>query len=969
MESCYREIPVSTYRLQFNYSFTFKDATRLIPYLHALGITHCYASPYFKAVPGSLHGYDVVDPASLNPEIGTEADYQELTQTLKNFGMGQILDLVPNHMGINNSANRWWQDVLENGPSSPYARFFDIDWAPVKEELENRVLLPILGDQYGIVLENQEIQLRFDDDVGFYLQYYDHRLPLDPGTWVSILSFRYDELTRELGNGNNHIQEFNRIRMGLSQLPQRTDQHHERIEKRHREKESLRRRLLTVVQESQAIATFLQENLRLFNGKKGDRHSFDPLDSLVSNQAYRLAYWRVAAEEINYRRFFDNNELAAIRIEQPEVFQAIHRLALELLQEGALTGIRIDHVDGLYDPGAYLRQWQQWAEGHLSQTPDSRGRTLFILVEKILGKHENLNEDWPIHGTTGYDFLTLVNNLFVQPENRRAFDQTYTRFIKHSSHWDDLEYRCKKLIMNNSLPSEINALGHQLNLLSERNRRSRDFTLNSLINAVREIMACFPVYRTYVTPSIAEGVTDRDKAYIRLAVARAKRRNPAVNNLLFDFIRLLLLKLPGEESEWNWEDASPFVMTFQQTTSPVMAKAVEDTAFYIYNRLVSLNEVGGEPDQFGVSLPAFHERMSERQLKWPHSISATSTHDTKRGEDVRARLNVLSEIPKEWRKHLALWHRLNKKAKTTSEDHIIPDRNEEYLLYQTLLGSWPSSDLDDQHYQDFIERIQSYITKALREAKVHTSWLNPDESYESGVRGFIAAILTRTRRNVFLDDFLHFQRELARYGIYNSLSQVLVKITAPGTPDFYQGTELWDLNLVDPDNRRPVNYEHRFQLLEELKSASTPEEMTARLRAALENPQDGKIKFLVMMSALQFRKEHHTLFLHGSYQPLEAFGRKSQHLCAFARVKDRDMSLTLTSRFFTDLVSDPTTLPIGNGVWEGTGVFLPLEWSGFQFQDILTGRIVSPEQLDGQLRLPAAIVFQHFPGAILKRVS
>ena len=373
-----------------------------------------------------------------------------------------------------------------------------------------------------------------------------------------------------------------------------------------------------------------------------------------------------------------------------------------------------------------------------------------------------------------------MNNVFVQHENRRAFDQIYTRFIKHSSDWDDLVYRCKKLIMNSSLSSEINALGHQLNLLSERNRRSRDFTLNSLINAVREIIACFPVYRTYVTPSPSEEIMDRDRAYIRLAVARAKRRNPAVNNLVFDFIRMLLLKLPGEGSEWNWDDACPFVMKFQQTTSPVMAKGVEDTAFYIYNRLISLNEVGGEPEQFGVSLPTFHDRMHERQLKWPHGLSATSTHDTKRGEDVRARLNVLSEIPKEWRKHLALWHRLNKKAKNTIEDQIVPDRNEEYLLYQTLLGSWPCTDLDDQSYQEFTERMQSYMTKALREAKVHTSWLNPDESYESGIQNFIAAILTRTRPNAFLNDFLPFQQELARYGFYNSLSQVLLKITAPG---------------------------------------------------------------------------------------------------------------------------------------------------------------------------------------------
>ena len=968
MEQSQQHIPISTYRLQFNHSFTFNDATKQVPYFHALGITHCYASPYLKAVPGSLHGYDVVDPASLNPEIGSKDDYQKFVQVLKTHGMGHILDVVPNHMGITHPANLWWQDVLENGPSSRYAKYFDIDWAPVKEELEDKVLLPILGDQYGIVLENQEIRLCFKDGV-FYLQYFENRLPLDPGTWELILSFRLEELAEALPETDAHLQELKSIITSLLHLPQRTEDDPQRIEERYREKEVISRRLLTLTQESPSIASFLQENLLQFNGIKGNYSSFDRLDDLVSNQAYRLAYWRVAAEEINYRRFFDINELAAIRIEESEVFNEIHQLVLQFLQEGSLTGIRIDHVDGLYDPRAYLRQWQLWAEKHLSQTADAKGRFLFILVEKILGKNEPLSEDWPTHGTTGYDFLALLNNIFVQTENRRAFDQIYARFIKHSFEWDDLVYRCKELIMSSSMSSEINALGHQLNLLSERNRRTRDFTLNSLIHAVREIIACFPVYRTYVTPPPSEEVMDRDRAYIRLAVARAKRRNPAVNNLVFDFIRTLLLKLPGEGSEWNWDDACPFVMKFQQTTSPVMAKGAEDTAFYIYNRLVSLNEVGGEPEQFGIPLPTFHERISERQLKWPHGLSATSTHDTKRGEDIRARLNVLSEIPKEWRKHLALWHRLNKKAKTTIEDQIVPDRNEEYLLYQTLLGCWPCTDLDDQGYQEITERIQNYMTKALREAKVHTSWLNPDDSYESGVRSFIAAILTRPRQNAFLNDFLPFQQELTRYGFYNSLSQVLLKITAPGIPDFYQGTELWDLNLVDPDNRRPVNYEHRHQLLEEMKSSLDPEEKTARLRMALENPLDGRIKFLVTMSALQFRQEQAPLFLYGSYHPLETYGQKSQHLCAFARMKDGEISLTLIPRFFTGLVSDPTTLPIGKAVWEDTGVLLPPECAGSHFQEILTGGLVSPEHQEGKLRLPAASVFEHFPGAILKRSS
>ena len=963
-----RHIPVSTYRLQFNQFFTFKDAARIIPYLHALGITHCYASPYLKAVPGSLHGYDVVDPSLLNPEIGSEEDFKEFVQALRTHDMGHILDIVPNHMGITTSANFWWQDVLENGPSSRYARYFDIDWTPVKQELEHKVLLPILGDQYGIVLENQEIVLCCEDGT-FYLQYFEHRLPLDPGTWTLVLSFRLEDLTQESDETDPHLQEYKSILTALSHLPQRTEHDPERINERYREKEVIRRRLLALTQESPRIEEFLQANLTLLNGVKGNHRSFDLLDALVSNQAYRLAYWRVAAEEINYRRFFDINELAAIRIEQPEVFEEIHQLVLRFLQEGSLTGIRIDHVDGLYDPGAYLQQWQQWAAEHLNLPSDLRGRSLYLLVEKILGKNEPLNETWPTHGTTGYDFLTLLNNLFVQTDHERIFDQIYSRFIKDSSDLDDLVYRCKKLIMSSSLSSEINALGHQLNLLSERNRRTRDFTLNSLIHAVREIIACFPVYRTYVTPSDSEEVLDRDRVYIRLAVARAKRRNPAITNLVFDFIRTLLLKLPGEGMGWSWDEAYPFVMKFQQTTSPVMAKSVEDTAFYIYNRLISLNEVGGEPGHFGIPLSTFHERMRERQLKWSHGLSTTSTHDTKRGEDIRARLNVLSEIPKEWRKHVGIWHRWNKRARTTIEDQIVPDRNEEYFLYQTLLGCWPCAELDDQQYQSFRERIQRYMIKALREAKVHSSWLNPDEAYETGVCTFIEKIMTRTRPNAFLNDFRPFHHTISRYGLYNSLSQVLLKITAPGIPDFYQGTELWDLNLVDPDNRRPVDYDDRRQLLEHMQQTIQRDGRLALLQTLLNDPLDGRLKCLIMMTALQFRKDHSDLFLHGNYQPLEASGKKSQHLCAFARIHEEHVAITLTPRFFQGLVSDPHTLPIGKSVWEETWIPLPPECAGSRYQDVLTGEIRNPIHQDGVVGLPLETVFQHFPLALLERIS
>ncbi|RMH31502.1 MAG: malto-oligosyltrehalose synthase [Nitrospirae bacterium] len=960
-------IPLSTYRLQFNYQFTFTQAARLVPYLHALGITDCYASPYLKAVPGSLHGYDIVDPTSLNPEIGSPEEYQAFVDALRAYEMGQILDVVPNHMGIANSANPWWQDVLENGPSSRYASYFDIDWTPAKPELENKVLLPILGDQYGIVLENQEIVLCYEEGV-FFLRYYTNRLPLDPKTWLLILSFRQDELSQQLEETDASLLEYQSIMTAISNLPSRTERDQDRIAVRYREKEVIRRRLATLTQDSPFIAQFLAESIRMLNGTRGVRRSFDLLDALVSDQAYRLAYWRVASEEINYRRFFDINELAAIRMEHPGVFEDVHQLVFRMLQQGAVTGLRIDHVDGLYDPRDYLHKWQAWAQEHLPVSPDDRGRAVFLVVEKILGKNEPLCEDWPIHGTTGYDFLALVNNVFIHTEHQQAFDKLFARFTKEPMDLDELLYRCKRLIMSSSMSSEINALGHRLDQLSERDRRTRDFTLNSLIHAIREIIAGFPVYRTYVTPDPQEAVMDRDRLYIRLAVARAKRRNPTLSNLVFDFIRTLLLKEFSDEAGWDWENACPFVMKFQQTTSPVTAKGVEDTACYVYNRFLSVNEVGSELEQFGLDLDTFHHRMEERCARWPHSLSTTSTHDTKRSEDVRARLNVLSELPKEWARCISRWHRLNRRARTLIEDRHVPDPNEEYLLYQTLIGAWPFEDLDDQAYAAFVDRIQQYMNKALREAKRHTSWLNPHIDYEHGVQTFIAKILDRTRPNPFLQEFLPFQRKIAGYGIYNSLSQLLIKVTAPGIPDFYQGAELWDFHLVDPDNRQPVDFAVRHTLLAELQRQSTHHSRLAFLRTLLEQPADGRIKLFVTWSSLQFRKSHAEAFLNGTYQALEAHGDRKFHVCAFARIHESCTAVTIVPRFVTGLIPSPLTLPLGKDTWRDTWVSVPAERVNVEYRNVFSDEIYRTTDRNGIPSLPMEEVCQHFPLALLERM-
>lgn len=955
-------VPVATYRLQFNRAFPFKAATEIVSYLHDLGVTDWYASSYLKAVPGSTHGYDIVDPTVLNPELGTEEEYREFIRTLQAHDMGHILDVVPNHMGIGQSANAWWLDVLENGPSSRFAGLFDIDWHPVKRELEDKVLLPILGDLYGTVLENQELILVYEEG-RFVVHYYDHRLPVAPKPSAMILGHNLDDLIAQAGAASPQVQELRSIITALRNLPSRAELDPQRVEERYREKEIIRQRLAALVRDSPAITNFLDHNVRIFNGTKGDPRSFDLLDALLNDQAYRLAYWRVAAEEINYRRFFDINELAAIRMEDEEVMKTSHALVFRLLKDGCVTGLRIDHVDGLSDPGRYLRQWQAWAQRELR-------RPLFLVVEKILGKDEPLPGTWPVSGTTGYDFLNLVNGLFVQAAHERAMEDVYVRFIGHRISFDELAYESKKLIMQASMASEINVLGHQLNLLSERDRRSRDFTLNSLTNAIREVIASFPIYRTYVTEGL-EAPLDRDRAYVRLAVARAKRRNPALSGLVFDFVRSLLLKEWDERTQQDRGDQLRFVMKFQQMTGPVTAKGVEDTAFYRYNWLVSLNEVGGDPLRVGVPLATFHQRLRERQAYWPSSLSATSTHDTKRSEDARARINVLSEIPREWKAHVTRWAKLNKKHKVDVEGQLVPDRNEEYLLYQTLVGVWPLTALDDAPYRLLCDRIQEYMSKALKEAKVHTSWVNPDQAYEGAVRRFVEAILDRTKPSSFLDDFLPFQERIAHAGIWNSLSQVVLKIAAPGIPDFYQGTELWDFSLVDPDNRRPVDYGIRVSMLADLQRARAECGSDARrlVRALLDHRVDGRIKLYTTMIGLTYRRANRALFQNGEYISLDSQGPRADHVCAFTRLYREQAIVTVVPRLVASLISDPTSPPVGSAIWGDTMALVPSWRQGSPYRNLFTGETWSSQTVGERQMLPVADVLGEYPVALLERLT
>jgi (1->4)-alpha-D-glucan 1-alpha-D-glucosylmutase len=940
-------IPLSTYRLQFNKTFTFRDAEAIVGYLHALGVSDAYASSYLKAVPGSPHGYDVADPTRLNPDIGSDEDYWRWIDALRTRGMGHVIDLVPNHMGIAKSANPWWLDVLENGPSSRFAHFFDIEWHPVKDELADKVLIPILGDQYGEVLERQELRLTYSGGA-FLVRYYDDALPVAPDTYADILDpAREDWLADHAGPDADELQS---ILTACRNLPSRGERDSEQIATRAREKETVKRRLAALVERSAEVDALINQSVTRLNGVAGQPRTFDELDALLNAQSYRLAHWRVASEEINYRRFFDVNQLAALRMEDPAVFDEVHRFVFGLVARGAVTGLRIDHVDGLFAPEDYLHRLQERCADAVAD-----GGPFFVVVEKILGPGEQLSRDWPVHGTTGYEFAAVVNNLFVDRRNEGVLDNIYQRFLRERRErvtFDDLAYRSKKLVMHETMSGDINSLGHQLNRFSERNRHFRDFTLYSLIATLKEVIACFPVYRTYVTAN--DPVSEHDRRYIAEAMQKAKRRAPAIAGVEFDFIERLLLKRTSPRAPDECEARARFIGKFQQITSPVAAKGIEDTALYIHNRLLSLNEVGSDPTQFGLEPPAVHAWMAERQQRCPAALSATSTHDTKRGEDVRARLNVLSEIPGAWKAAIAKWRALNRRHKTEVKGAAAPDANEEYLLYQTLVGAWPF-ETDAETRAAFGDRLVAYMTKAMREAKVHTSWLSPDEEYEKAVEHFVRAILDRRRQNPFLQAFEPFEARVAELGVYNSLAQLLIKITAPGVPDFYQGTESWDLNLVDPDNRRPVDYEARRERLAGMDAAAADELLQSRA--------DGRVKMFVMTRALAARAAWRGVYEHGGYVGLAAAGPRRDSIFAFARVGD-EAAITCVPRLVASLTPDAAP-PIGRAAWDDTRIELPAAVARRTFRDAFTGATVEAGETDGQPAIAAATVFQRFPVALL----
>lgn len=931
-------VPRVTYRLLFNKNFTFKHAIKFVPYFHALGISHCYSSPLLAAKPGSLHGYDVIDPHRINPEIGTLEEFEQFVKILHQHEMGLILDIVPHHMYIGDAGNIWWQDILENGSASIYAKYFDIDWHPLKAIFDNKVYLPLLLDYYDLALKKGEIRVDYESGrLMIRLPYIN--LPTDPKSWIMILDEILSETEKKMAEKHEGLIELQQIITSLKDLSTTAEDDITKNKKRYEQIQYIKNSLSHFFIHHGDILTMLIEQLKVLN------QSPSLLDKFLNAQSYRLCFWRVANDEINYRRFFDIFEYASICVEEPSVFLDTHQLIFKFLKLGWLDGLRIDYVDGLWDPQKYLEDVREFAG-----SPDQ----FYMIVEKILSGNEKLRPEWPIQGTVGYDFLNQLNGLYVFKEIGEPLVEVYKRFTGVTSYAFECKSECKKLITNTSFASECQALTRLLHLIAQGHRSSQDYTYESLRIGLTDVLAWFPVYRSYVRAAQHQ-IHEEDRDCITAAVNRSKRHNKMIDSSVYDYIQnVLLLEYPAEleaKHKIKWEK---FVMRFQQVTGPIMAKGLEDTAFYRLYPLASLNEVGSELGSYGISKESFHKKNLERMEFWPHSMLSTMTHDAKRSADVRARINVLSEIPDAWEQAIFHWNKLNEKHKLHSEKGLAPDRNEEYLLYQILIGSWP---LEKLELDTYVKRIQGYMQKALYEAKLNTNRINPDKAYEEGVQAFIGKILNPELSREFLSSFIDFFSKIRDFGMLNSLSQLLIKMTSPGVPDIYQGDEIWDYRLVDPDNRGAIDFSKRQHLLDEIGESSFD------FYQSLKTPEDGKIKLFITQQALRLRRELPELFSQGLYVPLKIEGKMQNNLLAFARVFKNEIVIVVSGRFFTQFMKNFSCYKEGESPWEDIQIALPVEWGQLELINVFTGEVVKSSTAVS--RILVKDLLKEFPLALL----
>ncbi|WP_462329903.1 malto-oligosyltrehalose synthase [Thiohalocapsa halophila] len=976
-------IPRATYRLQLHGGFGFAEAAALVPYLASLGVSHVYCSPYLKARPGSTHGYDVVAHDQLNPELGSRADFDRFCAALAAHGMGQILDLVPNHVGIMGAENAWWLDVLENGQAAEHAPFFDIDWHPLKQELHDKVLVPVLGDHYGAILDNGELVLACDDGA-FHVAYYEHHFPIDPREYPRILGPGLPALRERLGatetmdsDAAAALTAFESLVTAFGNLPPRDALEADALAARRRDKELHKGRLAELCRAHADLDRYVQDCVKDFNGAADYPADTARLHALLEAQAYRLAHWRVAADEINYRRFFDINDLAALRMEHPDAFDAVHGLVLALIGEGRIAGLRIDHPDGLYDPAGYFQTLQKRAAAALAptRTPRHDDRPLYLVAEKILVGDEHLRMDWAVHGTTGYDFAALCDGLFVASDGLEALTETCSAFGGCRQPFPDETYAAKREVMRHMLSSELHVLASELARIAEMDPHTRDYTLEGLRAALMEVIACFPVYRTYLSE---RGGAASDRHQVLKAVSEARRRSRMPDLSVFELVRdVLLTDIAEGKPDAYRARVRRLARKFQQYTAPVTAKGVEDTAFYRWHRLVSLSEVGADPDRSGTSVDDFHRTCIRRRDDWPHAMLAGSTHDAKRSEDVRARLHVLSELPGAWSARTQRWALWNRRLHRSNDaGGRQPDAAAEYLFYQTLLGVWPLAATtgddaaalpDDETLAALRERVAAYMLKAAREAKLHTAWTNADADYEAALTAFVEAALDPGRSSAFLADFAAFARPLSHLGLLNSLAMTLLRLTAPGVPDIYQGTELWDLSLVDPDNRRPVDFDRRGSLLEGLRT-ETQDRAPDWLAA------DGRAKLHLIHRVLALRGQDPTLFADGDYRPLEVSGPHAEHVCAFARMLPRQADgralVVIVPRLLATLAlqGDPANAPavvrtdlFTTADWQATLVSVP----GPAWRERIGGSRLDAARRDGHQVLRVAEALRHFPAALL----